>query len=297
MSATIKKMVFIFLGAFTMAIGATYFYVPYDLAAGGISGLSIIINHIYPQLSVGGLMNMGNILFFIIGFIFLGRSFGIFTIFGAFSYSIPVYIMEHYFQVAQPVTDSPIVAMAIGAILHGIGLAIVFQQNASTGGSDIIVKIMNVYMGINLAAGVTITDGVVVMLSGMFISMNQALYAVLAILLQSVVLDYVIAGYDRRLVMNIITQNKEAVCDYIMHDIQRGVTLTQARGGFSKKNQEIIVTIVQKQEYTRIRTFMEEHDPKAFVYVYNANEVMGEGFTLPRALGAAQVTQNSVPSV
>ena len=149
MQATLKKMFLIFIGSFIMSLGATYFYVPYNLAAGGVSGLSIILNQIFPFLPVGLLMNLGNILFFILGFIFLDRSFGIYTLFGAFAYSLPVFFMERYFMPDQPLTDSPIIALIIGASLYGVGLTIVFLQNASTGGTDIVTKILNVHFGLS----------------------------------------------------------------------------------------------------------------------------------------------------
>lgn len=282
MQATLKKLLFIFVGSFIMSIAATYFYVPYNLAAGGVSGLSIIINQIFPFLPVGLLMNLGNIIFFIIGFIFLDRSFGVYTLFGAFAYSLPVFFLERYFMPDQPVTDSPIIALIIGATLYGVGLAIIFFQNASTGGTDIITKILNVYFGLSYSTGFLISDGVVVLLSGIFISLNKALYAVVAIMLQSAVLDYAIAGLDKRMALNIITKKQEEVCAYIINDLKRGVTLLPGRGGFTHKEKETIVTVVQKQEYIKIKNLVERLDPTAFFYVYTASEVMGEGFTYPK---------------
>lgn len=292
MQATLKKLSLIFLGSFIMSLGATYFYVPYNLAAGGVSGLSIIINQIFPFLPVGLLMNLGNVLFFVIGLICLDRSFGVYTLFGAFSYSLPVFFMERYFMPSEPLTDSPIIALIIGATLYGIGLTFVFFQNASTGGTDIVTKILNVHFGISYSTGFLISDGVVVLLSGIFISVNKALYAVVAIMVQSAILDYAITGLDRRMVLNIITKKQDEVCAFIMQDLKRGVTLLSSRGGFTKKEKETIVTIVRKQEYAKIKTLVERIDPTAFFYVYSASEVMGEGFTFPKTKQVDKLVKN-----
>ncbi|WP_074017983.1 YitT family protein [Kallipyga gabonensis] len=292
MQATLKKMFLIFIGSFIMSLGATYFYVPYNLAAGGVSGLSIILNQIFPFLPVGLLMNLGNILFFILGFIFLDRSFGIYTLFGAFAYSLPVFFMERYFMPDQPLTDSPIIALIIGASLYGVGLTIVFLQNASTGGTDIVTKILNVHFGLSYSTGFLISDGIVVLLSGIFISLNKALYAVVAIMVQSAILDYAITGFDRKMVLNIITKKQDEVCAFIINDLKRGVTLMSSRGGFTRQEKETIVTIVGKQEYTKIKTLVERIDPTAFFYVYSASEVMGEGFTYPKTKQVEKIIEN-----
>ena len=292
MQATLKKMFLIFIGSFIMSLGATYFYVPYNLAAGGVSGLSIILNQIFPFLPVGLLMNLGNILFFILGFIFLDRSFGIYTLFGAFAYSLPVFFMERYFMPDQPLTDSPIIALIIGASLYGVGLTIVFLQNASTGGTDIVTKILNVHFGLSYSTGFLISDGIVVLLSGIFISLNKALYAVVAIMVQSAILDYAITGFDRKMVLNIITKKQDEVCAFIINDLKRGVTLMSSRGGFTHQEKETIVTIVGKQEYTKIKTLVERIDPTAFFYVYSASEVMGEGFTYPKTKQVEKIIEN-----
>ncbi len=279
MNETLKKICILLTGTFLLAVATNYFYVPYDLASGGVSGLAIILNKLIPGLSVGIYITIGNAILFIFGFILLGKAFGAYTVFGAFSYSIWVMILETVAPIKNPLTDSPEVSMVIGALLTGVGIAIVFLQNASTGGTDIIARVFKRYLNIPLSRGMFIIDGLVVVMSAFTFSINKSLYAILAIILQSLVLDEAITGSDRRIAINIISNKNDEINHYIIHKVVRGTTIYVAKGGYSGADHSVITAIVTRAQYIKIKNYVESIDPKAFIYTYAATEVTGEGFT------------------
>lgn len=295
MNETLKKIFILLAGTFLLAVATNYFYVPYDLASGGVSGLAIILNKLIPGLSVGIYITIGNAILFIVGIILLGRTFGVYTIFGAFSYSTWVMILETVAPIKEPLTESPEVSMVIGALLTGVGIAIVFLQNASTGGTDIIAMIFKKYMNIPLSKGMFIIDGLVVVMSAFAFSVNKSLFAILAIILQSLVLDEAITGADRRIAINIISNKSEEINNYIIHQVVRGTTIYIAKGGYSGLDHSVITAIVTRAQYLKIKNYVESVDPKAFIYTYAATEVTGEGFTYrPEKLGAEKIEKDNL---
>lgn len=274
-----KKMLWIFVGCFILALAMNFFFIPNHIAAGGISGLAIVINYVFPFLSIGTLILVGNVLLFVMAFLILGKQFGLMTLVGSISYSVWIIFFEHVAPVTEPIVADQLLVILIGSAISGIGLSFVFTQNASTGGTDILGAILNNITHIGMAKSLLLVDAIVVMLGGMFISLENALYAIVAIYLQAMMLEKMIAGFGRRMVMNITTSKVDEVNDYIIQKMHRGTTIYTTQGGFSHRPHYAILSVVHNNEYIRIKDYVEKIDPSAFVFVYSANEVLGEGFT------------------
>lgn len=274
-----KKMLWIFLGCFILALAMNYFFIPNHIAAGGISGLAIVINYVFPFFSIGTLILVGNVVLFIMAFLILGKQFGLMTLVGSISYSIWIIFFERVAPVTEPIVADLLLVILIGASISGIGLSFVFTQNASTGGTDILGAILNNITHIGLANSLLLVDAIVVLLGGMFISLENALYAIVAIYLQAMMLEKMIAGFGRRMVMNITTSKVDEVNEFIIEKMHRGTTIYNTEGGFSRRPHYAILSVVHNKEYIRIKDFVEKTDPSAFVFVYSASEVLGEGFT------------------
>ena len=274
-----KKMLLIFWGCFILALAMNFFFIPNHIAAGGISGLAIVINYVFPFLGIGTLILIGNILLFVMAFMILGKQFGLMTLVGSISYSVWIIFFEHVAPVTRPIVADQLLVILIGSAISGIGLSFVFTQNASTGGTDILGAILNNITHIGMAKSLLMVDAIVVLLGGIFISLENALYAIVAIYLQAMMLENMIAGFGRRMVMNITTSRVNEVNQYIIEKMHRGTTIYHTQGGFSHRPHCAIVSVVHNNEYIRIKDFVEKTDPGAFVFVYSANEVLGEGFT------------------
>lgn len=279
MKSTGSRLLWITLGVVSMTIGTHVFLVPNALATGGVTGLAIIVNFIFPQMSVGGFMLFANIVLFIFGLATLGRQFGVLTLYGTFLYSGLTAVLEAVLPIKAPLSPDVLVNLIFGCAFMGIGLALVFHQNASTGGTDIIAKFLNAYFHVPIARAFFITDAVVVLLSACLISIDRALYAMIGIWMQSAILDYAIAGAERRIIMTIISKKADEINRFINVDMNRGSTIYQAEGGYSGEARRIVVSVVHRPEYIRITDFVKKTDPRAFVYIHYVSEVFGEGFS------------------
>lgn len=279
MRSTWQKMLSICFGCFILALAMNYFFIPNHIAAGGISGLAIVINYVFPFFGIGALILVGNLVLFAMAFILLGKQFGIMTLVGSISYSAWVIFFEHFAPMTKPLVQDQLLVILIGSSISGIGLSFVFTQNASTGGTDILGAILNNITHIGLAKSLFAIDAIVVMLGGACISLENALYAIVAIYTQAMVLENMIAGFGRRIVMNITTEKVDEVNAFIIEKMHRGTSIYPMQGGFSGNPHLAIVAVVHHKEYIRIKDYVDEVDPRAFVFVYSANEVLGEGFT------------------
>lgn len=276
-----KKTFIILAAGLILAIATHFFLAPSKLAIGGMSGTAIIINSVVPAIPVGIVLLIGNLLLFLIGFLILGKQFGILTLLGTIVYSLWTIFLEWLKPNPAPLVNDPLIATFMGSALTALAVSLMFLQNASTGGTDIVAKIIHLYTRIPLSFAMFLADGIVVILSGILISLPNALYAVIGLYVQSVIMDQVLTGMEPRYVLNITSAEWKKINDFINYKMKRGTSIFPSKGGFSEHPHNVIVTVVHRSEYVRIRDFIEKTDEHAFVFVYPANEVMGEGFTYP----------------
>lgn len=276
-----KKFVWITLGGFLLAIALHFFLAPSNIAGGGLGGFSIILNQVIPSWDIGTIVLVGNVFLFVIGFLLLGKQYGLLTLVGSMVFSLWVVFFEWIVPHPQPLVEDKLLIIMLASGLNGLGLSFIFDQNASSGGTDILAQILHTYFHISMAKGLFLVDGLVVLMSAITLSLGDALYAILTIYLQSVMIDQTIAGFRRRMVMNITTSRMQEVNHFIIHQMHRGTSIYPISGGYSGNAYQAIVTVVHNTEYFRIKDYVQSIDPHAFVFVYSANEVMGEGFSYP----------------
>lgn len=274
----ISEWALIHLGCLLVAAGITWFLVPNNIAAGGVSGLAMVLNSFFPRLPVGVLMIGMNIVLFIIGFIFIGPEFGKRTVYSSFFLSGAVWAMERFFPVTAPLTDDILVQLIFGTLLGATGMAIVFNQNASTGGTDITAKILNKYFNIDIGKGVLACDFFIVLAAGYVFGLRIGMYAMLGVILNGFLVDNVIIGLKINKHVVIISRASEAIRRFIVEELESGATIYDGRGGWSGEHKEIITTIINRRKFIRLRDFIKEMDPEAFISVNNIHEVLGEGF-------------------
>lgn len=275
----ILKLLKIVIGCFLLSLGVYFFFLPYKIANGGITGFALSLHTLFPILPISYITLVGSLVLFIIGYMMLGKEFSAYTLFGSICFSGWLIVYEHFYPGKPAIVDDLVISIVFGSILSAVGLAIVFKQGASTGGTDIVSKILATFFPISLGTGLLIADGFVIILLGIVISYKQAIYETVGILLTSILLEYVLEGANRRFVMNINSSKVEEINQFILKKVGRGTTIYNALGGYSHKEDQIIMTIVRPREYLKIRNFVAVTDPDAFIYVYGASEVLGKGFT------------------
>ncbi|MDW8801240.1 YitT family protein [Clostridium sp. A1-XYC3] len=278
MMKNLRSYFLILLGGLLVAIGTYFFLAPNKIAAGGISGAAIIINSIFPQLPIGGLMMVMEIILFTIGIIVIGPVFGGRTIFCSFSISGMVLLLEKVHPNVKPLSNDILVQLIFGILICGLGMAIVFNQNASTGGTDIIAKIINKYFKVSIGKSLLAADIVITMAATAILGVDKGLYAILGVIVTSTVIDKVIASLNTYKQVAIISKEGEVIKNYIMQELDRSATIYYAKGAYKNDESEVITTVVDRKQFLKLKDYIGNIDSRAFITVNEVNEVLGEGF-------------------
>ncbi|EOD00747.1 YitT family protein [Caldisalinibacter kiritimatiensis] len=280
MKKLIKDYIIITLGVVIVALGLSFFLVPADLAVGGVTGLAMVINNVFPQIPIGAFMFILNLILFIVGFILIGFQFGAKTIYASFALSGAIWSIEGIVHIQEPLVNDMFLNLTFGILIQGIGMAIVFYQNASTGGTDIVAKILNKFFAIDIGKALLLADFVVTFLAGITFGLELGLYALLGVIINAFVIDYVIEGLNMKINVSIITSYPQEIKEYINKDLNRGATIYKAEGSYTKEDRTVITTVLNKKEFIKLKKYIRNKDNSAFVTVSNVREVLGKGFSL-----------------
>lgn len=273
---SIKEFALITIGIFLVAISVVYFFEPNNIAAGGITGLAIVINHYIPFISIGPLVLMMDAILFIVALIVLGAKFGAKTIYSSFLLSTSMWLMQTFIPIN--ITNDLILATIFGTLISAVGMAIVFNANASTGGTDIIAKILNKFFHIEIGKSLLIVDFLVTLLGAVTFGINIGLYGLLAVIINGVVIYNIIAGFKTKSEITIISEKNKEISKFILDDLERGCTFIKGIGGFTGKDTSILYTVLDRNEFIKLKNKIKEIDKNAFITVGEVHEVMGEGF-------------------
>ena len=273
-----KKFMWINLGIVIMTIGLYYFLMPSKLAVGGATGAAMVLSYIIP-VPMGIILGLLNIILFITAFLILGKEFGGYTVYASLALSGMIAILEIITPMSKPFTDDLFINLIFGILISGVGMGIVFNHNASTGGTDIIAKIINKYTRMDIGKSLLASDFFITLFAGLVFGARLGMYALLGIVINSFVIDRMIAGFNVKINMLIISNYFDDINSYILDDIGRGTTIYHASGGYSSDDKRVINTIASRSEYIKIRDFVKDIDDKAFISISYITEVEGEGFT------------------
>lgn len=274
----IKQYILLNLGLFLVAAGIYYFLVPNDLAAGGVSGLAMVINHYVKALPVGVLMLIMNFILFILAFFIIGKEFAGKTVYSSLMLSGMIMALERFFPIKHPITDDLFIQLIFGILISAIGMAIVFNQNSSTGGTDIIGKIINKYFHVPIGKAVLMVDFIITLSAAVTFGPRIGMYSLLGVIINGVVIDYVIEGLNISTHVTIITHKPEEVKNFILKELDRSATIFYAKGAFTMEDKEVITTVINQRQFIKLRNYIKDIDNRAFITVSNVHEVLGEGF-------------------
>ncbi|WP_455059472.1 YitT family protein [Parvimonas micra] len=277
--STLRKVIITTFASIIVSAGVYFFMIPYNLTIGGTAGLSIALAKFMPGIPVGVFQLGINVILFILAFLLIGSEFGGLSIYATVVLSIALIVFEKLIPNVQPLVDTPFMSMIIGVGVTAVGIALTLNQNASTGGTDIVGKILNKYMHVDLSVGVFIADFSVVVMGYAAYGINAAMYALVGILFNAVVIDKVLTGYKTRIKVYINSRYWEGINEFIVHELVRGSTLYEVKGGYNKSERVMVETILTRPEYIKLMNFIREFDDTAFVNVATVNEVSGEGFS------------------
>lgn len=261
-----------------VATGIVLFKIPNNFATGGVTGIAIIINKISPSLSVGILMLVINIILLIIGLIFTGFEFELNSTYSTIVLSLVVWIFEKVYPIKKPLTNDTLLELFLAILLLAAGSAILFYQNASGGGTDIIAKILNQKIHRHIGQTVLIVDLSVSIFAIFIFGYRIGMYSVLGVVIKGFLIDAVIKGLHSSKQIIIISSKTDEVKSYIISKLHRGVTIYKAVGGNTNMEKQVLNTVMSSKEAINLRQYITEIDNTAFVIVSNVADIYGKGF-------------------
>ena len=263
----------IVLGCLIGALAYPWFLVPNHIAPGGLTGLATVFNYLFGW-PVGTTSLLMNIPLFLVGFKAMGGGFAIRSLAATLLFSLFIDLLP-----LGCLTQDPMLASVFGGALLGVGLGLILRAGATTGGTDMAARMVHKHLPY-LSVGMILfaIDGIVVVLAGIYIHIEHALYAFISIYVSSMLINLVIDGPTTEKACYVITSAYEQVKTEVMAELNRGVTLLSAKGGFSGEERPILLCVVSAQEVARLKMIVRRTDDKAFVFISDAHEVLGEGF-------------------
>lgn len=277
MKKKLTEFIFINFGLFLVAAGIVLFKIPNNFATGGVSGIAILVDK-FSDVPVGLWMLLINIVLVILGFVFLGKNFGSKTVYSSFVLSGMVWLLEQLIVITQPLTGDTFLELIFAILLPAVGSAIVFNCNASTGGTDIVAKILSKYTSINIGKTLLIADFGITLAALFVFGIRTGLYSILGLIMKGFIIDLVIESLNVSKQFVIISERPEEIKEFIVKELKRGATIHKAYGAFSHDEKEVITAIMSRRQAVRLRKFIREVDEKAFIAITNSSEIIGKGF-------------------
>ena len=276
---TVKSYLLITLGTVLMAVGVYFFEFTNNFSTGGTAGLAMVISSMTGFLTPAQLSSIFNVFLLIVGLIILGKAFTMKTIYCTLLFSLLLNVFEQLFPMAAPFTSQKTIELLIDMLLVSLGAALIFNEDGSSGGTDVIAMIMKKYTRINVGKALLIVDSVVILLCFSAYGTEIGILSLFAIAIRALVVDGAIDNFNSSKFLMIITDKETDILHYIMHDLERGASVVNnCSGAYTNSEKKIIISVVDKREAVKLKKKIKEVDPSAFVIVGTTNDIQGDGF-------------------
>ena len=272
-----KNFLVMTLGCVLLAMGVYFFKIPNGFATGGVTGIGTILaklTPVTPGVWIWGL----NIALLILGFVFLGRQNGIQTVYCSMLYSAITYVLEIVVPLNAPLSDQPLLELVYAMLLTSIGSAMIFNSDASSGGTDIMALILKKFTSIDVGKALLVVDFLVASSAFIVFDIQTGLFSLLGLFAKAFIVDTVIENLNTCKYFVIITDKREEITQYIIKNMHHGATVTSAVGEYTGDEKCMIHTVCKRIEAIRLRSTIREIDPHAFIIVTTSSELIGRGF-------------------
>ena len=268
----IKEFLIITVGTLIVSTAVFFFMLPSHVSVGSGTALAMVLSNFIP-LPVSAITLILNIVLLILGFLLIGPEFGAKTVYCAILMPVFLGIYEQLFPNQKSITDDPFLDVLCYIFVVGIGLAILFRRNASSGGLDIVAKLMNKFLRMELGKAMSVSGMLVALSSALVYDKKTVVISVLGTYLGGLVVDHFIFGMDLKRRVCIISPKLDQIVDFILYDLHSGATLNNIIGAYDRNPKQEVITIVDKQEYKALMDYVKKVDPKAFITVYSVSEI------------------------
>ena len=273
----VMEYIIITFAVVLMDVGIYVFKFPNNFSFGGVSGMAVVFSHFIPMTSAQ--INLViNLILLVIGFIVLGRDFGVKTAYVTVVSSLLLNVFEKAFPMDRALTGNIMLELCFAIALPALGSAILFNIGSSSGGTDIIAMILKKYSSFNIGPALMLSD-LLITIAGFFIfDIKTGLYSLLGLTIRSFMVDTFIENFNLSKYFNVVCDDPEPICDFIVHELNRSASVFHATGAYSGQDKAIVLTALNRTQAVRLRNFIKITDPKAFILISNTSEIIGKGF-------------------
>ncbi|MEW4412877.1 YitT family protein [Clostridium sp. AN503] len=260
-----------------MVVGIYFFKFPNNFAFGGVTGFSTVVSQL-TRWSAGDFTFIVSNGLLVLGFLFLGKDVGIKTVYASMLMSFGLSALERICPMPVPLTTEPMLELVFAIFLPAIGSAILFNIGASSGGTDIIAMILKKHTSMNIGTALLFVDILPVAMAFFVFGVTTGLYSSLGLMVKSLVIDGVIENINMCKCFNIICDDPDPICDFIINGLHRSATVYEAKGAFSHHSKTVIMTTMKRSQAVKLRNYIKRVEPEAFILISNSSEIIGKGF-------------------
>ena len=275
---TAKEWLLLLLGTALTAAGVYFFKFPNNFSTGGVSGISVILGHYFPNATPGDFVMGINMALLLVGFLIFGKGFGVKTAVVSTLMSGMIWVLERVLPMDHPMTTQPLMELIFAVSLPAVGSAILFNLDASTGGTDIVAMVLRKFTSLNIGNALMISDGIITVMACVAFGMETGLFSILGLVIKSVMVDMVLENINTHKCFHIITAHPELVESFITQTLHRGATELHGEGAYTHEGRTVLLTVVNRREAVLLRRHVKKVDPSAFLLITNTGEIIGKGF-------------------
>lgn len=260
-----------------IVMGIYFFKFPNNFAFGGVTGFSTVISAV-TRWSASQFTFIANMVLLVLGFLFVGKGFGVKTVYASLLMSVSLAFLENIYPMTAPLTEEPLLELMFAIFLPGVGSAVLFNMGASSGGTDILAMILKKYTSFHISTVLFLVDLLPVIMAFFVFGATVGLFSALGLMAKTLVIDGVIENINQCKCFNIVCDEPDPICDFIINELKRSATVYHAQGAFTHNKKTVIMATMKRSQAVRLRNYIRAVEPNAFILISNSSEIIGKGF-------------------
>ncbi len=274
----IREYALLTLGTVVMVLGIYFFKFPNNFSTGGVTGLAVVLSKYLPSVSRADIVLVVNVALLGLGFAVFGKGFAGKTVYVSLLMSGLTWVLERVVPMSAPMTSEPLLELIFAVALPAVGSAILFNMDASSGGTDIVAMVLRKYTSLDIGKALMCSDLMITLMACVAFGMETGLFSILGLLMKSLLVDMVLENINTHKYFHIITTKPKEIEAYITGTLKRGATELHGEGAYTHEGRTVLLTVMKRHEAVLLRRYVKQIDPHAFVLIINTGEIVGKGF-------------------
>lgn len=278
MKKYVKEYLLLTLSTALLSVGVYFFKFPNHFTTGGVSGISILLGEVLTFATPATMNMIINYALLLVGLIVLGKGFTLRTVYCSVLYALIIWVLEKVYPMSKPFTDQPLLELFFAILLPAIGSAIMFNMDASSGGTDVVAMIVKKYTAMNIGTALMVSDAVIALCSVFVFGIKTCLFSVLGLMMKAFLIDSVIESINLCKFFTIVTTKPHEVCEYIIKTMNHSATVVDGEGAYTGQERKLVLVACRRTEAVLLRRAVRAMDEHAFMFISNTSEIIGKGF-------------------